>query len=75
MSLGLLPLQGVLQGGGFGLGYGFGVRLGYDGYGALKDTLFGSEKSTKEAATSARYSANPLLSQVGTGLLTALKLQ
>lgn len=75
MSLGLLPLQGLLQGGGFGIGYGFGVRLGYDGYGALKNTLFADPSKTKDAAQSARYSTNPLLSQVGTGLLTALKLQ
>lgn len=67
MVLGLLGLQGLLQGGGFGIGYGFGVRLGYDSYGALKDMLV-------PQAQQARYSPNPFMSHLGSGILTALKL-
>lgn len=71
MSLGLLGLSGLLQGGGFGVGYGFGVRLGYDSYGALKNGLFGR---TVQSAQTARYSSNPFMSNMGSGILAALKL-
>lgn len=69
-NLGLNAMQGIsgiFQGGGFGMGYGFGVRLGYDAYGALKNFLTGKSKSL-------RYSTNPTLSHLGSGLLSALGL-
>lgn len=67
MVLGLTALTGILQGGGFGMGYGFGVRLGYDSYGWLKDLLTGK-------ATEARYSNNTFMPHLGSGILSALGL-
>ena len=71
MVLGLSQLTGLLgglaQGGGFGMGYGFGVRLGYDAYGGLKDLI-------TKGSTGARYSANPFVSHLGSGILSALGL-
>jgi hypothetical protein len=63
----LTGLQGLFQGGGFGIGYGFGVRLGYDAYGGLKDWLTGK-------ASNLRYSTNPFMSHLGSGVLSALGL-
>lgn len=68
MVLGLTAITGILQGGGFGLGYGFGVRAGYDAYGWMKKTLI-------EKATTARYSSNPFMSHLGSGILSALGLK
>ena len=59
-------VQGLAQGGGFGLGYGFMVRAGYDLYGAIKDRLIGSLQQT-------RYSPDTALSMAGTGGLMGLK--
>lgn len=71
MVLGLSQLTGLLgglaQGGGFGIGYGFGVRLGYDAYGGLKDLI-------TKGSTGARYSVNPFVSHLGSGILSALGL-
>lgn len=65
----LVPgLQGLLQGGGFGLGYGFGVRLGYDAYGGLKDLI------TKGAASARLSPSTGFTSHLGSGILTALGL-
>lgn len=72
MVLGLMAINGLLQGGGFGVGYGFGVRLGYDAYGALKDSLF--KEKVVQGAQTARYSTNPFMSHMGSGILSALKL-
>lgn len=59
-------LSGLAQGGGFGLGYGFMVRAGYDLYGAVKDQVIG-------ALTGQRYTPNPASSMMGTGGLMGLK--
>jgi hypothetical protein len=53
-------IQGLAQGGGFGLGYGFMVRAGYDLYGAVKDKLMGM-------LGMARYTPDPFTSMAGTG--------
>lgn len=60
--------MGLLQGGGFGIGYGFGVRLGYDAYGHIKDLFTGK-------AGQARYSPDPFTSHLGSGILSALQLK
>lgn len=61
-------LMGLLQGGGFGIGYGFGVRLGYDTYGGIKDLITGK-------AQQARYSKDNFTSHLGSGILSALGLK
>ncbi len=58
-------LGGLMQGGGFGLGYGFMVRAGYDLYGAIKDKLVGS-------LMGARYTVPAASSMIGTGGLMGL---
>lgn len=72
MVLGLLSLgkglTGLLQGGGFGIGYGFGVRLGYDTYGGLKDLIMGK-------AQKARYAKDNFTSHLGSGIMSALNLK
>lgn len=59
-------LSGLAQGGGFGLGYGFMVRAGYDLYGAIKDKVIGS-------LMGARYVPAPATSMMGTGGLMGMK--
>ena len=59
-------LGGLAQGGGFGLGYGFMVRAGYDLYGAIKDQVVGS-------LMGARYVPDSSTSMLGTGGLMGLK--
>jgi hypothetical protein len=65
-KLGLGGLNGLAQGGGFGLGYGFMVRAGYDLYGAIKDQLVGGLQT-------ARYMPSTATSMMGTGGLMGLK--
>ena len=65
-KLGLGGLNGLAQCGGFGLGYGFMVRAGYDLYGAIKDQLVGG-------LTTARYTPSTATSMMGTGGLMGLK--
>lgn len=65
-KLGLSGISGLAQGGGFGLGYGFMVRMGYDLYGALKDKAISS-------LTGLRYTPDTSTSMAGTGGLMGLK--
>lgn len=58
-------LSGLAQGGGFGLGYGFMVRAGYDLYGALRDRLTSN-------LTALRYTPDSGHSMIGTGGLMGL---
>lgn len=65
--MGLGGLQGLSQGGGFGLGYGFMVRAGYDLYGALRDKF-------TDSLTNARYTpGNTGVSMMGTGGLMGMQ--
>ena len=64
-KMGLGGLQGLSQGGGFGLGYGFMVRAGYDLYGQLRDNVIGK-------LTGARYTPDTATSMMGTGGLMGL---
>lgn len=59
-------LGGLMQGGGFGLGYGFMVRAGYDLYGAIKDKVIGS-------LMGARYMPGTGASMMGTGGLMGMQ--
>jgi hypothetical protein len=59
-------LGGLSQGGGFGLGYGFMVRAGYDLYGAIKDQVIGN-------LMGARYVPDSATSMMGTGGLMGMK--
>lgn len=66
-------LTGLLQGGGFGLGYGFGVRMGYDAYGGLKKALgLDTVEGTKKKMATARYNTHPFVSHLGSGALMGL---
>ncbi|NIR86940.1 hypothetical protein GWO13_04925 [Candidatus Bathyarchaeota archaeon] len=66
-------LTGLLQGGGFGIGYGFGVRLGYDMYGGIKKALgLDSPEKAKNKMQTFRYSQHPFFSHLGSGSMMAL---
>lgn len=64
-KMGLGGLQGLSQGGGFGLGYGFMVRAGYDLYGQARDKIM-------QLLTGARYTPDTGTSMMGTGGLMGL---
>jgi hypothetical protein len=63
--LGLGGLTGLAQGGGFGLGYGFMVRAGYDLYGQMRDKVM-------ETLGIQRYTPDTATSMAGTGGLMGL---
>lgn len=64
-KLGLSGVSGLAQGGGFGLGYGFMVRAGYDLYGQMRDKVLG-------ALTGQRYTPGTATSMAGTGGIMGL---
>lgn len=65
-KLGLGATTGLAQGGGFGLGYGFMVRAGYDLYGQMRDSVL-------KTLMGQRYNPLPAPSMAATGGLMGLQ--